>query len=731
MAARQQFTNIALVSAVGLVGAYLYFTQHAVTSSENDSERGPRGHHVVKIYRPEALTELQIEREGQSFRLFRQAEAADAGAEGRPWKIEQDGKTDVADAFAVDKATGNLDHAYHERTIKPEEVNRAQFGLEKPRFKVTLVMGPLRSTFAIGGPAATPPGAVYVDDNGAVKVIKQSSLDFLDLPPESFRSRAVVPYLSPDLRQMRFAHGDVDFTLEKLAGLTWKLATSDQAGTRAERFNLERMLGTFADLKADHFLTEAAARQAQAGAPQVKVTLVHGDAGKAPGEFTVGGPCPDHPDEVVVIRSSPKPLYACSAKGSAEALRRTVEQMADSRPFSLRDDEMEEVTLEQGDKKLEIARKGNNWRQRLPVEADVAADQAKALVKALGTTRGELPRRAAPEGFEAVARVTVRGPRENEDARPAEVIEVGKPAKDGSTFIKRQQDGAFIRLDRDQARSFFPRTTALRSTRLIEHSIDQARKIRIHEGSALLQSLEKSTEGTWKLVAPKGYPVDIGVVSEIAENLLHLSADQWVADRDDGSFGLEKPRFKAELDLDAGDAGARGYHLLLGEVSPSGGTYGRIEEIEGVFTVPRALEQTLSALAIDLAVFMVALEDGDRITFKRPEGSLTLVMKGGQYRAAEGPELPPSKLDNFKLALNELRAQSVVHLGDFRKEEGSKPTLEISVKRAPGHNAREVKLIIGASDVLKGASVFYARAEGVDATYAIPAARVKALLALL
>lgn len=727
MAARQNITNLILIA--GALGAAVFVLATREKTTTDDQKA--REHNLVQVFRPDALTEIVVERDGVKFRLFRGTADADAGPDVRAWKIEQDGKVDTADAFAVDRATGNLDHAYYERLIKPEEVNRPQFGLDAPRLKATMVMGSLRTTFALGGPALRPDNAIYVDDNGAVKVTKKSGVDFVDVAPEGFRSRTIVPYLSTDLRQMRLAHEGHDVTLEKLAGLSWKLASGDLAGTRVERFALDRILNTFADLKADHFLSEADARQAQQGAPTVRVTMVHADAGKPSGEFTVGGPCPGHPDEVVVVRTAPKPLFACSGKGNVEALARSAEQLGDPRVFSLREDEIEEATLEQGDKKLEIARKGNNWRQRLPVEADVAAEQAKALVKALGTTRGDRLTRQAPAGFEPAAKVTIHGPRENEEARPPETVELGKPAPDGSVLVRRQQDGALVRLDRDQARPFFPRTTALRSTRLIEHSIDRARKIRVYEGANLLQSLERKAEGNWALAAPRGYAVDIGVVSDLAENLLHLSADQWVADRDDGSFGLEKPRLRAELEIDeGGDAGAKSYRLALGEVGPSG-SYGRLEGVDGVFIVPRSLETTLTSLAIDLSVFMLNVDDIDRVTFKRPEGTLALQGKSGALRPLDGaPELPPSRLEAIKSAVSEMRAQSVVHLGGPRKEEGlDRPALEITVKRRS--DGKELKLTFGASDVLRNASVHYARADGVDATYAIAAARVRALLAQL
>jgi hypothetical protein len=727
MAARQHLTNVVLLAALSATAAYLVFTRDAPTTKETEA----REHNVLRVFRRDAVTELSFERDGVSFRLARAASGPDAGPDDRGWTLTWNGKTERADSFAVDRALSNLDYAYYERTIKPEEVNRAQFGLEPPRFRVTLGMGALRSTFSLGGEAPRPEGAVYVDDNGTVRVVKRSSFEALDVAPEAFLSRNLVPYLSTELRRLTLRHEGGEVSLEKLAGLSWKVISGELAGARADRFVFDRILAAFADLKADHFLPEEEAKKAQQQGQPVSVTMIPADGARPQGVFSVGGPCPGHPDEVVVIRSAPTVMAACSGRGALDALQRTAEQLADLRVFSLRDDEIEEIAMEQGDKKLDLARKDRAWKQRAPVEADVAADQARTLVKALGTTRGDQLRKEAPEGFSPAAQVTVRGPRENEEARPPETVELSKPGADGSVVVRRQQDGFFLTLSRDQARPFFPRSTALRSTKLIERSIDQARSIRIWQNGEALQQMSRQAGGPWTLELPKGYRVDIGVVADLTENLLHLSAEQWVADEDDGSFGLARPRFKAEVVVDEGDAGTKTYTLLLGEVGPTG-VYGRLEGVDGVFVVPRALEGTLGSLAVDLSAFLIPLEDTERLTFKRPEGTTSFEVKAGKLQPPTGSNLPPSRLAALEDGLKDLRAQRVVHLGAARKEEGlDTPSLELVARVVQDGKAREVKLRFGASDVLQGASIFYGRSGEVDATYAIPAARVRALLGAL
>ncbi|HEU4538006.1 MAG TPA: hypothetical protein VFS00_27990, partial [Polyangiaceae bacterium] len=56
----------------------------------------------------------------------------------------------------------------------------------------------------------------------------------------------------------------------------------------------------------------------------------------------------------------------------------------------------------------------------------------------------------------------------------------------------------------------------------------------------------------------------------------------------------------------------------------------------------------------------------------------------------------------------------------------ARPRLTITAR--PKGSGPPRRIVVGAGDEHRGASIFYARHEGVDATFALPAARVRALL---
>lgn len=718
MKLRNHVTTIALLLAVAATGAYVLL-DHSPRTTELDS--------LVPALRRDALTSLAFEREGSRFSLVRAAQDADAG-DDRLWSVEQDGKRELADQFAVDKALQAFEYARPLRTIKPEEIDRQTFGLTSPRLKLTLVRGKLKTTVLVGGEAAKPEGAVYVEIDGVVSVLSKSTLAPLDLPADAFRTRTLVPYLSTELAGMVVSREGRSFTLARVGNITWKLEGGEFDGLRVDRQSFDRLLTALADMKADQFITDAEATKVQQGEAPVTLSMTPKEATRPKGELVVGGVCPGHPDEVVVVRRAPSPLFACSPRSVFDALARPAESYLDRRAFSLREDEVEEVHIEQGARKIELARKDTGWHQRLPAEADVSNDAAKQLVKALTSARSlDAPSKAG--AFEPVAKVTLHPVTEDGAVLPDEAVQIGKEAADGRVPLRREQDGALLWVTREDARAFLPRESSLRALQIVDQPIDQARKLEV-TSAEVTQTLERPAGGVWSITTPKDYEIDVGVATELVEAIAHLSAEQWVSDVEEPAFGLAKPRLKVALTV--GDEGERKvYRVDVGASGPLG-DYARLEGTPGVFVLPRSFEQTMTQWALDRAALMVDVGEVQSVSLQRPgQAPLVLLAQGDQFKIAPGgPELPQARLDALQDALRELRAEAVVHLGAPQKSEGfDKPTLEVKLSLKDG--GKSEKIVIGLSDAHRDASIFFARRDGIEAVFALPAAKVRALLALL
>ena len=715
---RQQIVSAVLVAAGIALGVYYAATSHVVTTRESEARKSS----LVRVYRSDDLTEIAIERDGRKFRLHRKTPTPDAGDE-RLWRVEEDGKDGLADQFAVDKALSALEYGFPVRRVEASEVNRAAFGLAAPRFRATLAMGKLHTTIALGGPAPKPEGTIYADVDGEVSVVKKDGLSAVDAPADGFRTRSVVPYLSTDLAALTITTDGKTSSITRGPGGSWVLSEGGTSRGRVDRFILDRALSSFADLKVDHFLPDPAP-----SASEVVIGMTPTDGAKPKGELALGGECPGHPEETIVIRKLPTALAACTNRGALEGLRLVPSQLADRRAFNVRDDEVEELTMEEGGKRLELARKGAAFHQRAPIDADVAADLVKALLKALTMTKAEEPPTDTPLD-KVRTKITIKPTGDAAAEKPVEVVEVGEPDKAGRVRVRRVQDGKSIVFGREDARAFQLRDAALRSTKIVDLPLEKVRRVTITREDGT-HTLERSDAGMWTIAAPKGLPIDLGVANSITETCIHLTADRWVADHDDGSFGLAKPRLSFEVVVKDGD-GTKTHHVDLGDPTALG-VYGRVAGQEGVFLVPRAVETQLLAWAIDLSATTVDPSDVTSITLTRKGAPpITLVATKDGFKPESG-ELPAARLTALRDALHELRAEMVAHLGAGKKSEAlDAPQIELRGKRPPGAPERELRIVIGAGDALRGSNVYFARRDGVDVVYAIPAGRVRTLLGLL
>jgi hypothetical protein len=224
--------------------------------------------------------------------------------------------------------------------------------------------------------------------------------------------------------------------------------------------------------------------------------------------------------------------------------------------------------------------------------------------------------------------------------------------------------------------------------------------------------LHRSPTGFWTIEQPKSLAVDPGLAGDVAEALSQLRADRWVADRDDGSFGLDKPRASYELELEGGVV-----RVETGRAT-SGGAFARRTDRDGIFVLPKAAERTLETWAVDRSYFMIEPGDVREIRIDRAGRRVTLGV-----RDAGSAE----RFETARHVLSEMRAEGLVHPGAPRADEGfDKPLMTVTVQRGTS----SLKFSIGRGDAWRDTNVFYARRDGVDATFAVAQSKVRPLLDL-
>ena len=167
------------------------------------------------------------------------------------------------------------------------------------------------------------------------------------------------------------------------------------------------------------------------------IAVIPREAGKERVELRVGGACPGHPEDVVVVRTAPTRVAACTGHTLAEALAAAGTDLVDPSPFFAHADEMEELRIETVGRdapRVEIVRRGTGWSERAPEERELTSDEtdsANALAVALAGARGtDVHRAAADERFEPHARVTIA----RTGGGTREVVELGPAGPDGSAL---------------------------------------------------------------------------------------------------------------------------------------------------------------------------------------------------------------------------------------------------------------------------------------------------------
>jgi hypothetical protein len=705
--ARGLATPLVLVLLAVGTAAYAYLLDPATVS---DADRAVRRSDVFPSFRVEEVSRLEIVHSGESTVLERDA---DAGA-GSAWTLVSP-RRERADPSAVDVLLRELELATRLREVGADDA----VGLDHPRAQGKVQVGALQYRFALGGDAPRPEGAAYMRVDGEGTFVVDRSLKVqLMRGADTYRERALVPYGASGIGRLEVhAASGASFALER-EGPTFRVVG---LGLRASRSAVDELMATLADARAETFLDDAMAGGATA-VPALTVTVTPRDAAGQPVVLRIGGVCPGQPDDVVVVRTVPSRVSACTARRLTEALGTTSSALVDTAPFFAHADEIEELRLDplgRAGPRVEIARRGSGWRERSPEDRDLTSDEtdsANLLALALAQARGSDVRRGgSEERFGALARVTLI----RTGGERHEVVEFGAPLPDGSIPMRRDDDGATLHVSRAVARRFEAHPVSLRARPVWKTPFEAGAVISIDDSCTPGPERLELHDGSWTLRAPGGLPADAVSVADLVGSLSQIKADAWIAESDDGSFGFDGPGACAvvlTLDPGPGDARPRRITVTLG-AEGDGGVYARTSDDPAVFVASSGLRQVLAHPAIDRSRIRIDTTHGASVTVVRDGVRRLLSSDGGADATLEG-------------ALAALFAESALHAGPAAPDEGLEhPTLEVVVvARTDAGTPVETRVVLGAETRVDGADSYFARVSGVGATFAVPKARVTAIL---
>lgn len=761
---RPYLSTIVLVTLAAIAAAVLWIDRGSVSTDEAERRR----RNLFEAWRSDAITEVVVTSEGRTARLARSA--SDAFGQ-RPWKVILDGVEHPAEEQQVDQFLGTLEFATWERSLAPDAVDRAAFGLDAPKVRIEVTMSGRMFALALGGPAPSPPGASYVEVPGrGVFVVTRELAAAMATRFDAFRSRRLVPYFSPDLRAIRVEGrgGPRRFVRApwgggRGAGFRWDGSTPEGSG-RVAAVSMDRLLGALGRLEAETYLTDEAADRALE--KLVTITLVPKDDAAAPGVIDLGGTCPSRPEFVVAVRRAPTRASACVAKSALDAFSAPAEQFVDRTLVGAPIDEVTEVKIEGGGRTLELARAGTGWRMREPEQRELDAATGRAFVEGLlriagsGLVAADGDKDLAalgldpPSGKVRVVSTAMSPAADGGSLERIEVLEVGAPRGE-VVHVRRLEDGVIAKVPALLARPLTPSPLSLRSPRIVDEPVARFRSLDVR-APGIVQRLERTDDGGWTLREPTvpGAAADASLANELATALGSLKAERWVAERDEGSYGLAKPRIVVEATLgspdgeatdggagdeaDAGAGGQRTLRIALGAATEDG-AFARIDGDPAVFVVRRAFEQAASRWLLARSAVMVDVSTIERVTIASGRTKKRLVVErtevGFRVAGAHDDPAATTRAAAVRDALGDLVPEGAVTVGKPARDEGlDDPELVVTVETATGDPASSggkvratVRLSIGASDVYRGVGVRYLRRDGVEATYAVAQARLRPL----
>lgn len=706
--------GLVLVLALGS-GVALFATQKFASTDEQSS----RQNNLCAELPRESVKRLRLRNGKESFALVRKA-----GADGGAPEFELEGQG-PADTEAAESLLRALEVASFVRRFETKEVDSKAFGLDAPRAELHIELAGSELDIQVGKEAATG-GSSYVRTtsraNGVkVGLVKDSTLKDLFPSADSLRPRSLLPLAVSELRELTFKDAGHDVHVHRGKGPSFL----DAKGRRVARDAVERLGYELFAMKAERFLTPPEASAALDAGGALDATFARKDGVAFVARF--GGTCPGSPDLSVFVRSQPAPLAACITPGARQLFWNAANNLDNEQTFDLHVDEVESVRIEQGDRKLELVRNDRGFSLRSPSVATVALDAGNDRIRALITEGNRVvePDLAALGLAFPSGRVTLHSTSLHEPASFDEVLELGRAQRDGKLPVRRTEDGVVLLLDRDAARAFLVDSTLLRARELFDFGASDFVELELTFGREH-EKLRRSPGGVFELVTPPA-PHDASLSLELVQSLGALSVQRWVADDDDGSFGFETPRVRAELTLTPNDAGARHFTLLIGKDS-GGGAYAKLAERAGVFVLERDFVEQLTTLLLTRAAFSSDPSSIERLELDLRGNRRVLARSGGTLRVVEGPSLPPDVIATISEVLASLRPEAAVHTGAARPDEGfDKPVLRAKVTARAGLGANK-SFRIGAGDTYRDTAVYYARVDGIDATYVIAKSALRPLL---
>jgi Domain of unknown function (DUF4340) len=697
--------------ALVLLAFIVFFERGSVSTRERQERKGQ----VLDTFVRDRVTRIEIQRKGVTTVLVREpAKSGDDISGGTGFRVEKPYSAG-ADRDAVESLISALEFVLPKRSLgELTDKDAAQFGLDKPRYRVTFQAGRDGASFSIGADSSDGSGA-YLQSGKLAYVVGKDLVEALDHEPVDYHTKALhdgVSAYSVETLRLRDAQGER--VIEKRADLFWLQGPEPALASQPALIEIVDGLDA---LKASRFVVEKPANLDAygLGAPRFFVAVdskvfdassnKKGEGKREHVELKVGAPCANHAGESYV-RGGEGPVM-CATDADIAKLQKPPAELRESRLAVLEDGQIRSVEVRAGKRTLRVEEERDGHRYRLledGKERESGAVDQTALSDWFKSLRG-----AKAEAFE------------ND---PSQVI--GTPV--ATLVFERGKDKAAyeVRIGRTQAervavsrageksvawfgKGILPLVSTssvrFRKTKLLDLDPSAFTKLKLSGASRVTEVVAKQAERLQleQPAAAAGVAIERPTVDDIVRLVAKLEVVRFVADAPTSEHGLTAPQYTVQVDF--GGKQPQSHTLKLG-AETDGGRFAQLDIDPAVFVVGSALGRALESPMVSRSALAVPLEELGKVELVTATGKQQI-----ERESAKGKALAQQ--------LATLRATKVVRYGKPEPDEGmDKPQLKIEVQ--PAASGKPRTLLFGKPVSADPAADVYARRSDVEAAFSVP-----------
>jgi Domain of unknown function (DUF4340) len=711
--------------ALVLLAFIVFFERGSVTTTERQERKG----RILETFVRDRVTRIEIQRKGVTTVLVRDPAKTDEDIlGGGGYRVEKPYAA-VADREAVESLIGALEFILPRRSLgEVSEKEAAQFGLDKPRYRVSFQAGRDSEGFSIGSQSGDGTGA-YLKAGKLAYVVGKDLVEALDHEPVDYHTKTLhkgVSAYTTDLLRLRDAQGE--HAIEKRNESYWLQGPEPVLASQPALVDIVNALDA---LKASRFVVEKPANLESYGLASPRFFLAvdsrsfdassnkKNEGKKEHLELRMGTACASHSGESY-LRVNDGPVM-CATDADLAKLMRPPAELRESRLCVLDDGQIRSVEVRAGKRTLRVEEDGDGHRYRVledGKERDKGAVDETALSDWFKSLRGAKAEAFENDPAQSLGTIVATIVFERGKDKPAYEVYVGRTQGE-RVAVSRGGEKPIAWFGKGVLPLVSTSPVRFRKPKLLDLDANAVTKLKLSGASRPVEVVEKQAE-RFQLTQPSaaaGVAVERPTIDDIARLVAKLEAVRFVADVPTAEHGLTPPQYAVQVDF--GGKQPQSHTVKLG-AETEGGRYAQLDFDPAVFVLASALGRALETPVVSRSALAIPLEELGSFELTSAGGKVKVERDGSGAYAVVGPTKDAARGPELARQLATLRASRVVRYGKAEADEGmDKPQLKVEIQ--PGGAGGKPRTLLFGKPVSAEPSVVYVRRSDLEVAFAVPA----------